>query len=262
VPAALIDSHCHLDGARFAADRDAVVARAAAAGVVAMITIGASDGMQANHDAVALAARYPNVFASVGIHPHDARLVTAAVLDEIAALGRAPKVVAIGETGLDYYYDHSPRAEQQAAFRSFIHVARQLELPLSIHLRDAYDDAVAILAEEEAQDVGGVIHCFSGDRAVAAKFLDLNFDLSFSGIVTFKNADELRAVVKMVPAACFMVETDAPFLAPIPYRGKRNEPAYVVYTAQAIAAVRGQPVDEVAALTHANTTRRFRLPAL
>ncbi len=256
----LIDSHCHLDGSRFAADRDEVVARAAAAGVIAMITIGASDGLQANHDAVAVAARYPNVFATVGIHPHDARLVTAAVLEEIDSLAGAPKVVAIGETGLDYYYDHSPRAEQQAAFRSFIHLARRRQLPLSIHLRDAYNDAAAILRDERAQDIGGVIHCFSGDRSDASKFLDLNFDVSFSGIVTFKNADELRAVAREVPADRFMVETDAPYLAPIPYRGKRNEPAYVVFTAAAIAEVRGQPVADIAALARANTVRRFRLP--
>jgi TatD DNase family protein len=260
--AGLIDSHCHLDGPRFAADRDAVVARAAAAGVAAMITIGASDGLHANYEAVALAARYPSVFATVAIHPHDARLVTDTVLDEIAGLARAPKVVAIGETGLDYYYDHSPRAEQQSAFRGFIHLARQLRLPLSIHLRDAYPDAVMILREEQAQDIGGVIHCFSGDRADAHQLLDLNFDLSFSGIVTFKNADELRAVAKIVPADRFMVETDAPYLAPIPHRGTRNEPAYVVFTVAAIAAARQQPVDETAALARANTVRRFGLPEL
>ena len=152
-PPLLIDSHCHLDGPRFAEDRDAVVARAAAAGISRMITIGASDKLQTNHDAVALAARYASVYATVGIHPHDARIVTAAVLDEIAHLARAPKVVAIGETGLDYYYDHSPRAEQQAAFRSFIQLARLLQLPLSVHLRDATDDAVAILREEQAADM-------------------------------------------------------------------------------------------------------------
>jgi TatD DNase family protein len=258
----LIDSHCHLDQPRFAEDRDAVVARAADAGVICMITIGASDGLHTNHDAVALAARYANVFATVGIHPHDARIVTAEVVDEIARLARAPKVVAIGETGLDYHYDNSPRAAQQAAFRRFIQLARQLQLPLSIHLRDACDDAVAILRDEQAATVGGVIHCFSGDRADARQFLDLNFDLSFSGIVTFKNADELRAVAKMVPADRFLVETDAPFLAPMPHRGKRNEPAFVVFTAAAIADVRQQPVEDIAALTRTNAIRRFRLPEL
>ena len=258
--ATLIDSHCHLEEARFADDRDAVVARAVAAGVTRMITIGASDGLEANVDAVAIARRVPEVYATVGIHPHAATIVAPAVLDEITRLARQPKVVAIGETGLDYYYDHSPRPQQQAAFRQFIGLARQLGLPLSIHLRDAYDDALAILREEHAAEVGGVIHCFSGDRRVAREFLDLDFDLSFSGVVTFRNADELRAVAREAPADRFMVETDAPFLTPVPYRGKRNEPAYVVFTAAAVAAARAQPLVEVAALTRANTIRRFRLP--
>jgi TatD DNase family protein len=256
----LIDSHCHLDEARFAADRDAVVARAVEAGVGQMVTIGASDQMQANHDALALAERYAAVFATVGMHPHAASSVTPTVLGEIHRLAQAPKVVAIGETGLDYYYDNSPRPLQQEAFRQFINLARQLRLPLVVHLRDALAGALAILREERAADVGGVIHCFSGDRAAARAFVDLGFDLSFSGIVTFKNADELRAVAQMVPADRFLVETDAPFLAPVPHRGRRNEPAYVVLTAAAVAAVRGRPLAEIAALTCANTRRRFGLP--
>lgn len=255
----LIDSHCHLDEERFAADRDAVIARAETAGVVRMVTIGASGGMQANHDAVALAQQHASIFATVGIHPHEANTVTPAVLDEIARLARAPRVVAIGETGLDYYYDNSPRPAQQDAFRQFVALARQLQLPLVVHLRDAYDDAVAILRDERAAEVGGVIHCFSGDRAVARACLDLGFHLSFSGIVTFKNADELRAVVRMTPADRLLVETDAPFLTPAPHRGKRNEPAYVVLTAAAVAAERQHPIEELATLTQANTERLFRL---
>jgi TatD DNase family protein len=256
----LIDSHCHLDEPRFAGDCDAVIARAQAAGVTRMITIGASDAMQANGDALALAQRYDGVFATVGVHPHAARTVTPAILAEVARLAQTPKVVAIGETGLDYYYDNSPRAMQREAFRQFIQLARRLALPLIVHLRDAYDDALAIMRDENAAEVGGVIHCFSGDRAGARAFLDLEFDLSFSGIVTFKNADELRAVARLVPADRFMVETDAPFLAPVPHRGKRNEPAYVVHTAAAIAQQRGASLDEVASLARANTERRFRLP--
>ncbi len=256
----LIDSHCHLDEPRFDADREAVIARAVDAGVTRMVTIGASGGMQANHDAVALAARHPEVFATVGIHPHEARAVTPVVLEQLAQLARAPKVVAIGETGLDYYYDNSPREVQCTVFRHFIGLARRLALPVVVHLRDAYEDAVNILRDESAGEAGGVIHCFSGDRGAARAFLDLGFDLSFSGIVTFKNADELRAVARMVPADRFMVETDAPFLAPVPHRGKRNEPAFVVHTAAAVAAVRGQPLAEVAAASRANTARRFRLP--
>lgn len=259
--ARLIDSHCHLDEQRYQPDRDAVVERALAVGVTRMVTIGASGEMQANYDALALAARHPGVFATVGIHPHQASSVSAEVLDEIARLARLPKVVAVGETGLDYYYDNSPRPAQQAVFRQFIQLARALALPLVVHLRDAYEDALMILREEHAAAVGGVIHCFSGDRGVAGRFLDLGFDLSFSGILTFKNADELRAVAGAVPADRFLVETDAPFLAPVPYRGKRNEPAYVVYAAAAVAAARGQRLEDIAALTSANTERRFRLPA-
>lgn len=255
----LIDSHCHLDERRFAGERDQVIQRALEAGVGTMITIGASDGIAANYEAVEIAAAEEHVFATVGIHPHEASIVTPAVLDELATLARRPKVVAIGETGLDYYYDNSPREVQQDVFRQFIDLARRLGLPLSIHLRDAYDDAVRILREEDASAVGGVIHCFSGDRTNARDFLDLNFDLSFSGVVTFKNADELRAVAREVPADRYMVETDAPFLAPIPHRGKRNEPAFVVWTASVIAAQRSESLEQVAHQTRENTRRRFRL---
>ncbi len=255
----LVDSHCHLDEARFAGDRAAVIARAQAVGVTRMVTIGASEELRANHDAIALAQQHAGVFATVGVHPHAASTVSPAVIEEIARLARTPKVVAIGETGLDYYYDNSPRAQQQEAFRQFVQLARQLQLPVVVHLRDAYEDAVAILREEKAAEVGGVIHCFSGDRPAARAFLDLGFHLSFSGIVTFKNADELRAVARMTPADRLLVETDAPFLAPVPHRGKRNEPAYVVLTAAAIAVVRQQPLDELAALTRTNTERLFRL---
>ena len=259
MPITLIDSHCHLDEARFDADREQVIARALAAGVTCMVTIGASGGMQANHDAIALATRHAGIFATVGIHPHEASTVSPGVIDELAGLARAPKVVAIGETGLDYYYDNSPRPAQREVFRHFIQLARALRLPVVVHLRDAYEDALTILREEKAAEIGGVIHCFSGDRAQARSFLDLGFDISFSGTVTFKNAEELLAVARLVPADRFLVETDAPFLAPLPYRGKRNEPAYVVHTAAAVAEARGRALEEVAAVTRANTERRFRL---
>lgn len=256
-----IDSHCHLDEVRFDADREEVIGRALAAGVAQMVTVGASDGMQANHAAVALAVAHAAIHATVGIHPHDARLVDDAAIAELRGLAANPRVVAIGETGLDYYYDHSPREQQREAFRRFVALARECGLPLVIHLRDAYDDAVTILREERAAEIGGVIHCFSGDRGNARDFLDLGFDLSFSGIVTFRTAEELRAVAAMVPADRFLIETDAPYLAPIPHRGKRNEPAFVVHTAAAIAAVRGESVVDVIRATSANTRRLFRLPA-
>ncbi len=256
----LVDSHCHLDEVRFRDDCDAVVERARAAGVEQMVTIGASEAWQANFDAVALAARHGGVFATVGIHPHAAASVTPEIMDTVRRLAAAPKVVAIGETGLDYYYDNSPRPAQQEAFRRFIDLARRLRLPLVVHLRDAFADALALMREEHAAEIGGVIHCFSSDRGAARAFLDLGFDVSFSGIVTFKNADELRAVAAFVPADRFLVETDAPFLAPVPHRGRRNEPAYVVCTAAAIATARQRPLEEVAALATANARRRFGLP--
>lgn len=257
----LIDSHCHLDEERFDADRDAVIARAKAVGVTRMITIGASGSMKANYDAVSLSARDAGIYATVGVHPHDAKSASDSVFLEIAQLARRPKVVGVGETGLDYYYDNSPRAQQHEAFRRHIQLARELGLPIVVHLRDAYDDAAAILRDERAQEVGGVIHCFSGDRADARTFLDLGFDLSFSGIVTFKTAGELREVAAMVPADRFMVETDAPFLSPVPHRGRRNEPSFVAHTAKLIAEVRQQAFEVVAQNATANTLRRFRLPS-
>jgi TatD DNase family protein len=224
-----------------------------------MITIGASGPMQANYDALDLSRRHDGIYATVGVHPHDAKTVTANVMEELTALSRNPKVVGIGETGLDYYYDNSPRAQQQQAFREHIQLARTVKLPIVVHLRDAYDDAAAILHAERASDVGGVIHCFSGDRHNAHAFLDLGFDISFSGILTFKNAEELRAVAALVPADRFMVETDAPFLAPVPHRGQRNEPAFVVNTAAQIAEARKESLETVAEHATANTVRRFGL---
>lgn len=256
----LIDSHCHLDEKRFDDDRAEMLTRAEAAAVRQMVTIGASSGMQTNHAAVELATRLPQVFATVGIHPHDARLVDDGIMQELEHMATSPKVVGIGETGLDYYYGHSPREQQLDAFRRFLDLARRRQLPCIIHLRDAYEDAVEVMRSERAWEIGGVIHCFSGDRSNARDFLDLGFDLSFSGILTFKNADELRAVAAEVPADRFHVETDAPYLAPVPFRGKRNEPAFVTCTAAAIATIRGQSLDEVATQATANTRRLFRLP--
>lgn len=255
----LIDSHCHLDEERFDPDRDEIIARARASGVTRMITIGASGPMSANHAAVRLAVEHEGVFATVGIHPHNASSVTPEVLAEIERLARQQKVVGIGETGLDYYYDNSPRPQQIEAFRLHVRLARKVKLPIVVHLRDAYDDAAGVLREEDAGEVGGVIHCFSGDRANARTFLDLGFDISFSGIATFKKADEIRAVAAEVPADRFMVETDAPFLAPIPHRGKRNEPAFVVHTAALLAQVRGVSLETLGATSTANTVRRFKL---
>jgi TatD DNase family protein len=208
---------------------------------------------------VTIAAAEPDVHATVGVHPHEAASVTDATIDALEALSRAPRVVAIGETGLDYHYEHSPRAAQREAFARFIQLARRRGLPLSVHLRNADDDAVEVLRGEGADAVGGVIHCFSSDVDAARRFLDLGFHISFSGIVTFKTADELRAAARLVPRDRLLIETDAPFLAPIPFRGRRNEPALVLKTAALLAEVRGEPLPDLAAATSANTRRLFAL---
>jgi TatD DNase family protein len=257
----VIDSHCHLDMEEFGTDLGAVLARAAAAGVSTMVTIGAGGPLEANARAVALAAAHAPLHATVGVHPHEAAIVTDDVVREIEALARRPKVVAIGETGLDYYYDNSPRAAQRSAFARFIHLARGLGLPVVVHLRDADADALEIMRAEGARESGGVIHCFSGDAASARAFLDLGFHISFSGIVTFKNAEPLREAARIVPSDRLLIETDAPFLAPAPYRGRRNEPALVVQTAALLADVRGESLAVVAENTRRNTQRLFRLPA-
>jgi len=256
----LIDSHCHLDGAEFDADRQAVLARAAAVGVGAMVTIGAGGSMESNRRAVVLARTFPVVFATVGIHPHDASIMTDESIDTLRTMAREPKVVAIGETGLDYHYDHSPRPQQREAFRRFVQLARELGQPLIVHLRQADDDALAILREEHAGEVGGVIHCFSSDTRAARAFLDLGFFLSFSGIITFKTAEPVREAARITPADRLLVETDAPYLAPIPYRGRRNEPALVVQTAAVLADIRGESFEAVTANTRENTRRLLRLP--
>jgi TatD DNase family protein len=257
----IIDSHCHLDMDEFAADRTAVLARAAAAGVSAMVTIGAGGPLEANQRAVALAAAHDPIYATVGVHPHEAALVSDAVIGTLEKLTSEPKVVAIGETGLDYFYDNSPRAQQRAAFARFIQLGRARGLPVVVHLRDADPDALDIMRAEGAAMAGGVIHCFSGDAASARAFLDLGFHISFSGIVTFKNAAPLREAARIVPADRLLVETDAPFLAPVPQRGRRNEPALVVHTAAVLAEVRGESLATVAENTRRNAARLFRLSA-
>jgi len=258
----LIDSHCHLDQDAFDDDRAAVIARARAAGVQRMITVGAGGPLASNHAAVAIADGDPDIFAAVAVHPHDASEITDDTWDELRKLWAHPKVVAVGETGLDYYYEHSPAEVQQRHLRRFVREAGRAGLPLVIHCRDAYPDLLRIFAEEDAAAIGGVIHCFSGTPAEAEACLQLGFALSFSGIVTFKTAEPLREAVRITPRDRILIETDAPFLAPLPHRGKRNEPALVRRVAEVIAGVLELDVAAVAALTTANTERAFRLPAL
>jgi TatD DNase family protein len=256
----LFDSHAHVDGPEFDADRDLVLARARAAGVRRIVVIGAVGDIASAERAVALAERDADVFATVATHPHDA----AAMTDEWWAvherLARHPRVVGIGETGLDFYYDHAPREAQAIAFRRFVALARAVGKPVVCHVRDAHAEARAILADTGAADVGGIIHCFTGTPDDAAAYVELGFHVSFSGIVTYKNAQPIRDAVKRVPLERILVETDCPDLAPIPMRGKRNEPAFVVHTAAVVAREAGLTLAELAAATVANTERVFRLP--
>jgi TatD DNase family protein len=255
----MIDSHCHLDPQYFAVDRAEMLARARAAGVEAFVCVGVGGGLQAPRDAVALAAAEPDVFATVGVHPHDVAAMQEADWLALAELARQPRVVGIGETGLDYYYDHSPREAQQAAYRRFVGMGRGARLAVVSHVRDAHAEAAAILREERAGD--GVIHCFSGGVTEARVYLDLGQHLSFSGILTFKNAGNIREAAAFAPLDRILIETDAPYLAPVPHRGQKNEPAYITATMDALAAVRGLPAAEVDAATSANARRLFGLPS-
>jgi TatD DNase family protein len=264
----MIDSHCHLDGAYYGQEatnggtdgRTDVLNRARRAGVTAFVCVGVGRGTEAAEEAVAIAASETDVYATVGVHPHDTAQATELHWETFARLAGAPRVVGIGETGLDYHYTHSPAEVQRAAYRRSIGLARQAGLPVVSHIRDAHGDAAEIL-RAEADGMTGIIHCFTGGVAEARTYLDLGQYLSFSGIVTFKNADAVRAAAAFAPIDRILVETDAPYLAPIPYRGKRNEPAYIVETLRVLAELRGIPAAELDAATTENTRRAFRLPA-
>lgn len=280
-PPALIDSHAHLDFDRFDADRAAVLERAERAGVAEVITIGAGRGVEASCAAVDLAATDARVWASVGVHPHDADLgvawegdPAASPSDEVmarweAACERAlvrlrslalhPKVVAVGEAGLDFHYDRSPRDLQRILFRRIVRLAVDLDLPLVIHAREAEDEVAAILDAQGARAVGGVIHCFTGHAGLAEAALKMGFRFGFTGIVTFPAAEAVHAAARDLPLDRLLVETDSPYLAPVPYRGKRNEPAYVVEVARRLAELRGLGFEELAAATVANTRALFDL---
>lgn len=260
-----LDSHCHVTAERFDADRDEVFERAHAAGVHTLIAIGSGYGVEGSRAAVELARTRQDVFATAGVHPHDADQLDDAGRDQLRAWLAEPRVVAVGECGLDYHYMNSPREAQRAVFAEQVALARELDLPVSIHVRDdgpgAYDELLDIWIAEGRGDVDGVLHCYTGSRAFARRALDHRFDVSFSGIVTFKKAVELREVAASLPLDRLLVETDAPFLAPEGHRGHRNEPAWVTRVGEALATLHGIDVREMAARTTANARRFYRLPA-
>jgi TatD DNase family protein len=251
----LVDHHCHLDFPEFASDLPGVVARAKAAGVGTLVTI--STRIRKFDRILAVAERFPDVFCSVGTHPHNADEELDIATAEIVKLSAHPKVVAIGEAGLDYHYKHSSPAGQAEGFRNHIAAARESGLPLEIHTRDADADTRAILEEEHARGAfPAVLHCYTGGRELALRAVDLGLYVSFSGVISFKKTEELQEIARTVPRDRLLVETDAPFLAPVPHRGKTNEPAYVVHTAAALARVRGESEAEIA---RATTDNFFRL---
>jgi len=247
----IVDSHCHLDFPDFAADLDGVVARARAAGVERMVTI--STRVKRHAEIAAIAERFPDVYCSVGTHPHYAQEELDVTTADLIGRTRHAKVVAIGEAGLDYHYDRSPREAQERGFRSHIAAARETGLPLVIHTREADDDTARILEQETGKGAfPAVLHCYTGGRELAHRAVALGLFISFTGILTFKNSTALRAIAAELPADRILVETDAPYLAPGRFRGKRNEPAYVVETAKVLAETRGVSFDEIAQQTTAN----------
>ncbi|MFQ5784956.1 MAG: TatD family hydrolase [Alphaproteobacteria bacterium] len=253
----LVDSHCHLDFPDFADELDEVIGRARAAGVGVMQTIctrlGAFDRVHA------LARSYDNLYCSVGVHPHNVSAEPDVTVAALAERARAPEVIGIGETGLDYYYEHSPREAQQASFRNHIAAARETGLPLIVHTREADADTMAILSEEMAKGTfPGLIHCFSTSRELADKAVEIGLYISLSGIITFNKAEALRDIVRDLPLERLLVETDAPYLAPVPKRGKRNEPAFVVHTATRVAEIKGIAPEALAEATTGNFFRLFR----
>jgi TatD DNase family protein len=257
----LIDSHAHIDGPDFDDDREQVIARARAAGVSEIVIVGAAGDLETAERTVRIAAAHDGIHATVGVHPHDVAKMQPDWWPALETLARGDDVCGVGETGLDYHYDHSPRDTQREAFAAFVELGRRVGKPVVCHVRDAHGDAKAILRETRAHEVGAVIHCFTGTPDDARDYVDMGLYVSFSGIVTFKgkSADPIREAVRRVPLDRLLVETDCPYLAPVPNRGKRNEPAWVVHTAEVVAREAGVPTAELAAAATANTRRFFRL---
>jgi TatD DNase family protein len=250
----LVDSHCHLDDPKFNEDRDAAIARALAAGVTRLLAIGTGNGPPDLEVALRLAERYDCIDATIGVHPHDAAKATDETFARLRDLAAHRKVLAIGEIGLDYHYDFSPRDVQRAVFDRQLEIAREARKPIIIHTREAWDDT---LAQITTLPHGGVMHCFTGDAAQARQALDRGFHISFGGVLTFPKAEALREAAAIVPDDRLLIETDSPYLAPVPHRGKRNEPAFVLETARRLAEVRNTPLHQIADLTTQNFLKLF-----
>jgi len=257
----ILDAHCHLADPRLYPDLAGALARASDAAVGTIVAVGAIDTIETDRLTVEIAERHPQVFATVGVHPHNAADCDDARIAALSALARSPKVVAIGETGLDFHYMHSPAEAQERAFRRHLDLARALDRPVMIHCRDAERRLCEIVGETGLPPAGGMIHCFTGDADAARELVELGFYVSFSGILTFRKADALRAAAIVVPEDRLLIETDAPYLAPEPYRGRSNEPAYVRRTFEAMVALRGADVSALAARICDNAARLFRLPS-
>ena len=252
----LIDSHCHLDGSQFNSDRDQVIARARAAGVEAMVAIGTGDGPPDLEAGIKLADAYPFIYATVGVHPHDAAKAGDETWNEMIRLLAHPKVVALGEIGLDYHYNFSPPDAQKNVFMRQLEIARQARKPVVIHTREAWQDTMSILSAHWAPSaLGGIMHCFSGGPREAEECLGLGFHISYSGIVTYPKAVEVQEAARLTPPDRLLVETDAPYLAPVPFRGKRNEPAHVVHTARYLSELKGMLFEDLASATTRNWRR-------
>ena len=265
----LVDSHAHLEGPRFDGDRGEMLERARAAGVKAILAIGSGTGPGTLDSAIRIAEQYDWIYASIGIHPHEAKLAAKSDYQELESLARHPRVIGFGEIGLDYYYEHSPRDVQQQVFIRQMEIARAAKLPIIIHCRpsanseNAWEDTLRLIREHwTSSGLGGVLHCFTGEQKHAAAALEMGLMISFAGNVTFPKADNIRFAATSVPLDCMFIETDSPFLAPIPYRGKRNEPAFVSHTAAKIAELRAKSSEEIGAITAANFFRFFKLPVL
>jgi TatD DNase family protein len=256
----LIDTHAHLEMREFNEDREDVIKRAREAGVEYIVTIGTT--LESSRDAVLLADKYDFIYAAVGIHPHEVKDILHPAYEVLRHFAKHKKVVAYGEIGLDYHYEHSPRSDQKRKFRDMLREARELDLPVIVHDREAHEDTLQILSEEWSPDLGGVMHCFSGDVAMARKLIDMGFSISIAGPVTFPKAESLREVVRQIPIEHLLIETDAPYLAPQPQRGKRNEPAFVRHTAEVIAQVKGLSFDDVVRITGFNAMQLFGIGSM